>query len=54
MVSNERKGLARRHTHVKYENATTFQSKVMTKVNVFKKNAKLQGQQSEDQGRVIK
>jgi hypothetical protein len=52
MVSNERKGLARRHTHVKYENATTYQSKVMTKV--FEKMIKLQDQVSEGQGHGIK
>ena len=34
------KGLARRNTHVKYENPTTYQSKVMTKVNVLEKKVK--------------
>jgi hypothetical protein len=38
------KGLARRNTHVKYESASTCQSKVMTKVKVFEKKAKLKGQ----------
>jgi hypothetical protein len=38
------KGLARRNTHEKYENPTTYQSKVMTKVKVFEKKVKLQGQ----------
>jgi hypothetical protein len=47
------KGLARRNTHVKYESPTTFQSKVMTKVKVFKK-VKLQGQTSDGQGHGIK
>jgi hypothetical protein len=37
------KGLARRNTHVKHESPSTYQSKVMTKVKVFKKRAKLQG-----------
>jgi hypothetical protein len=44
------KGLARRDTHVKYESPTTYQSKV----KVFKKKVKLQGQISEGQGHDIK
>jgi hypothetical protein len=44
------KGLPRRNIHVKYENLTTYQSKVMTKVKVFKKKVKLQGQISEGVG----
>jgi hypothetical protein len=48
------KGLARKNTHVKYESSTTYQSKVMTKVKVFKKKVKLQGQRSECQGHDIK
>jgi hypothetical protein len=31
------KGLPRRNTHVKYERPTAYQSKVMTKHEVFKK-----------------
>jgi hypothetical protein len=42
------KGLARRNTHVKYESFSTYQSKVMTKVNVLEK--KIKGQRSEGQG----
>jgi hypothetical protein len=38
------KVLARRNTHVKYKSPTTHQSKVMTKVKVFEKKVKLQGQ----------
>jgi hypothetical protein len=38
------KGLARENTHVKYESSTTNQSKVMTKVKVFKMKVKLQDQ----------
>jgi hypothetical protein len=38
------KGLARRNTHVKYESPSTYQSKVMTKDNVFEKKIKLKGQ----------
>jgi hypothetical protein len=37
------KGLARRNTHEKYANPSAYQSKMMTKVNVFEKD-KLQGQ----------
>jgi hypothetical protein len=48
------KGLARRNTHVKYESPTTYQSKVMTKVNVLEKKAKLQGQRLEGQSQGIK
>jgi hypothetical protein len=48
------KDLARRNTHVKYENPTTYQSKVMTKVKVFKKKVKLQGQISEGVGHDMK
>jgi hypothetical protein len=48
------KGLARRNTHVKYESPTNYQSKVMTKVKVFEKKVKLQGQRSEGQGHDIK
>jgi hypothetical protein len=48
------KGLARRNTHVKYESPTTYQSKVMTKVKVFKKKVKLQGERSEGQDHDIK
>jgi hypothetical protein len=44
------KVLARRNTHVKYENPTTYQSKVITKVKVLEKKIKLQGQRSQDQG----
>jgi hypothetical protein len=32
------RGIARRNTHVKYESPTTYQSKVMTKVKVFKRS----------------
>jgi hypothetical protein len=45
------KGFARRNKHVKYESPTTYQSKVMTKVKVFKKKLKLLGQRSEVQGK---
>jgi hypothetical protein len=38
------KGLAIWNIHVKYESPTTYQSKFMTKVKVFEKKAKLQGQ----------
>jgi hypothetical protein len=38
------KGLARSNTHVKYENPTTYQSNVMTKVKVFEKKAKVKDQ----------
>jgi hypothetical protein len=48
------KRLARRNTHVKYESPTTYQSKVLTKVKVFEKKVKLQGQRSEGQGHGIK
>jgi hypothetical protein len=48
------KGLARRNTHLKYENPTTYQSEVMTKVKVFEKRAKLKGQTSKGQGHGIK
>jgi hypothetical protein len=48
------KGLDRRNTHMKYESPSTYQSKVMTKVNVLEKKAKLQGQKSEGQGHGIK
>jgi hypothetical protein len=48
------KDLANRNTHVKYENSTTHQSKVMTKIKVFEKKVKLQGQRSEDQSYGIK
>jgi hypothetical protein len=34
------KGLARRFTHVKYENHTTYQLKFMTKVEVLEKKVK--------------
>jgi hypothetical protein len=44
------KGLALRNTHVKYENPSTYQSKVMTKIKVLEKKAKLQGQRSEGHG----
>jgi hypothetical protein len=47
-------GLARRNTHVKYESPSTYKSKVMTKVKVFEKKAKLQGQRSEGQGHGMK
>jgi hypothetical protein len=40
--------------HVKYESPTTYQSKVMTKVKVFEKKVKLQGQRSDGQGYGIK
>jgi hypothetical protein len=48
------KGLARRNTHIRYESSTTHPSNVMTKVKVFKKKVKLQGQKSECQGHDIK
>jgi hypothetical protein len=48
------KGLGRRNTNVKYESPITHQSKVMTKVQVFKKKVKLQGQRSEGKGQGIK
>jgi hypothetical protein len=32
-----KKGLAKRNTHVKYESHSTYQSKVMTMLKVFKK-----------------
>jgi hypothetical protein len=38
------KGLARRNTHVKYETPSTYQSKVMTKVKILEKKAKVKGQ----------
>jgi hypothetical protein len=38
------KGLAIRNTHVKYESPSTYQSKVTSKVKVFKKKVKLKGQ----------
>jgi hypothetical protein len=47
------KDLARRNTLVKYESPTTYQSKVMNKVNFLEK-VKLQGQRSEGQGHGIK
>jgi hypothetical protein len=47
------KALARRNKHLKYENPSTYQSKVMTKVKVLKK-VKLQGQRLEGQGNGIK
>jgi hypothetical protein len=47
MVSNKR-SCQKRNTHVKYENLNTYQSKVMTKVKVFEKKVKLQGQKSEE------
>jgi hypothetical protein len=40
------KGLARRNTHIKCEIPTTYQLKVMTKVKIFKKKAKLKGKRS--------
>jgi hypothetical protein len=46
-VMYQMKGLARRNTHVKYESSTTHRSKVITKVKVFEKNVKLQGQRQE-------
>jgi hypothetical protein len=48
------KGLARRNTIVQNESPTTHQSKVMTKVKVFKKKIKLQGKSSEGQDHGIK
>jgi hypothetical protein len=48
------KGLARRNTYLKYESPSTYQSKVMTKVKVYEKKVKLQGQRSEDLGHGIK
>jgi hypothetical protein len=48
------KGLARRNTHVKYENPSTYQSKVITKIKVLVKMVKLQGKKSEGQGHDIK
>jgi hypothetical protein len=48
------KNLARRKSHVKYESPTTYQSKVMTKVKVLEKKAKLQGQRPEGQCHGIK
>jgi hypothetical protein len=50
----EMKGLARRNTHVKYESSTKHQSKVMTKVIVFEKEVKLQGQRLEGQSHGLK
>jgi DNA-binding sugar fermentation-stimulating protein len=41
------KGLVWRNTHVKYKSPTTYQSKVITKVKVFLKKVKLQGQSVE-------
>ena len=38
------KGLIRRNTHVKYESPVSYGSLVMTKVEVFEKKVKLQGQ----------
>jgi hypothetical protein len=43
------KGLARRNTHVKFESPGTNQTKHMTKVKLFEKKVKLQGQISEGQ-----
>jgi hypothetical protein len=37
-----------------YESPSTYQSKVMTKVKVFKKKVKLQGQRLDGQGHGIK
>jgi hypothetical protein len=48
------KGLTIRNTQVKYESPTSYQSRVMTKVKVFEKYVKLQGQSSEGQGHGIK
>jgi hypothetical protein len=48
------KSLAKTNTHVKYESPTIYQSKVMTKVQVFEKKVKLQGQRSDGQGHNIK
>ena len=38
------KGLVTRNTHVKYESPASYGSLVMTKVKVFEKYVKLQGQ----------
>jgi hypothetical protein len=38
------KGLAKKNTHVKYKSLSTYQSNIMTKVRVFEKKVKLQGQ----------
>jgi hypothetical protein len=48
------KGLARRNTNVKYESSSTLQPKVMTKVKVFEKKVKLQGQRSKGENHGIK
>jgi hypothetical protein len=40
----EMKDLAKGNRHVKYESPTTYQAIVMTKIKVFEKKAKLQGQ----------
>jgi hypothetical protein len=48
------KCLARRNTHVKHESPTTYQSKLITKVNVFEKKVKVQCQRSEGQDHGIK
>jgi hypothetical protein len=44
MISNERS--CQKNTHLKYESPTAYQSKVMTKVKVFKRrsNSKVNGQ----------
>jgi ribosomal protein L32E len=47
------KALARRNTHVKYESPSTYQSKVVSKVNDFEK-VTLQDQRSGGQGHGIK
>jgi hypothetical protein len=48
------KGLTIKNTHEKYESPSTYQSKVTTKVNVFEKLVKLQGQRLDGQGHGIK
>jgi hypothetical protein len=47
------KGFAINNKHLKYEISGTYQSKVMSKVKVFEKKVKLQGQRSEGQGHGI-
>jgi hypothetical protein len=48
------KGLARRNTFVKYERPSTYQSNGVTKVKVFEKKFKFQGQRLEGLGHGIK
>jgi hypothetical protein len=48
------KGLARRNTNVKYDRSTAYKSKVITKVKVLEKKAKVLSQRSEGQSHSIK